>query len=308
MRKIVFTGLDNSGKTSIIKALQSSSGIIPSLKPTTGVEREEFRFLDYAVVHHDLGGQKKYLIKYLAQPDKYFAETDVCIYVIDIQDIGRFQETLKYFDDLLNTFIALRIKPAIYVFFHKSEYIIQHGDVDGERNVGILQGRINESNAERFKVEFCITTVYDVFSISSSFSTILQNLYPPKELINKTMGQLANDLNAQAIVLFDEHIIPLAKFLRDESYYSLIQFFGPYFFTFDQASKLSPIKTKKMKLQIEGYEFIFLELKETKPSLYLLILGNYGLLPALDQVDRLFEYLPQLMIAFSLSPDELQET
>ena len=84
--KILFTGLDNSGKTSIIKVLQKEISQIAMLKPTRQAQRKIFEYLGRDISEWDLGGQEKYRIAYLKEPTKYFDRSNVCIYVIDIQD------------------------------------------------------------------------------------------------------------------------------------------------------------------------------------------------------------------------------
>ncbi|MGQ4874124.1 MAG: ADP-ribosylation factor-like protein [Promethearchaeota archaeon] len=57
--KILFTGLDNAGKTSIILALQREFSKIAILSPTRGAQRRIFQFLGRDIAEWDLGGQIK---------------------------------------------------------------------------------------------------------------------------------------------------------------------------------------------------------------------------------------------------------
>ncbi|MHA1681986.1 MAG: ADP-ribosylation factor-like protein [Promethearchaeota archaeon] len=304
-RKIIFTGLDNSGKSSIILALKNSIAKISQLKPTLGVERETFSFLDYTIHAHDLGGQKKYLIKYLKQPEKFFEETDVAIYVVDIQDIGRFEETISYFTDLLNEYEKLEQQPFIYVFFHKAEKVLLENDTGGERTVEMLSSRFGEINNGRFYMEFKITTIYDIWSISSSFASIMQKIYKPSELIGKAMKDLADNLEAEVAVLFDENVLMLAHYLRDERYNDLVNYTAPYFFTFKnfETRFQGQIKTDKMRLELDQYEFLFIENREHQPKLYLLLIGNRGTLPGLDEVGKIAEQIPEIFLQLGIGLD-----
>ncbi|MHA1791732.1 MAG: ADP-ribosylation factor-like protein [Promethearchaeota archaeon] len=302
-KKIIFTGLDNGGKTSIIMALQDSIAKISTLKPTLGVERSSFKFLDYFIHAHDLGGQKKYRIKYLKQPDKFFESTDICIYVIDIQDIIRYEEALSYLKDLLNQFEVSKQNPLIYVFFHKSEKILLENDSEGEKNIELLTEKIVDINKKRFFLEFKITTIYDIWSISSSFASIMQKIYAPSELIGKAMKELAENLNAEASVLFDENVLMLANFLKDKEYGELIQYTAPYFFTFQnfEARLKGKLKIDKMKLQLDQYEFLFIENRNQKPRLFLLLIGKTGTLPPLEKVSEIADQIPDLFIQLGIN-------
>jgi len=82
--KILFTGLDGAGKTSIILALQREFSKIALLSPTRGAQRRIFEYLGKDIAEWDLGGQDSYRIAYIKNPGKYFDGTEIAIYVIDI--------------------------------------------------------------------------------------------------------------------------------------------------------------------------------------------------------------------------------
>ena len=117
--KILFTGLDFAGKSSVISVLRQEFEQIATLKPTKAAQRKIFEYLGRAIAEWDLGGQKTYRMNYLLHPSKYFDKTDVCIYVVDIQDKSRVLEMLSYFNDVIEQFKKLKISPSIFVFLHK---------------------------------------------------------------------------------------------------------------------------------------------------------------------------------------------
>ena len=60
--KILFTGLDFAGKSSIIQVLKREFSKIAKIQPTKGAHRRVFTLLDREVSEWDLGGQKTYRI------------------------------------------------------------------------------------------------------------------------------------------------------------------------------------------------------------------------------------------------------
>jgi len=61
--KIVVTGLDNAGKTSLLIALEKKFAYesdLKKLKPTVRINRDNFTFLNQKIVRWDFGGQEKY--------------------------------------------------------------------------------------------------------------------------------------------------------------------------------------------------------------------------------------------------------
>ena len=71
IEKVLFTGLDNAGKTSIISVLKREFAQIESLTPTQGSQKRIFDFLGKTIAEFDLGGQEKYRISYLKRPNDY---------------------------------------------------------------------------------------------------------------------------------------------------------------------------------------------------------------------------------------------
>ena len=92
--KVIISGLDNAGKTSILTALDKKYDFqkdIVQLKPTIRVEYHKMNFLRNNTIFWDMGGQNQYREIYMNYQDVYFDATDLLIYVIDIQDPDRFE-------------------------------------------------------------------------------------------------------------------------------------------------------------------------------------------------------------------------
>jgi len=97
--KIIVSGLDNAGKTSVLMALNKKYNFqkdIISLTPTIRVEYQATEFLKNRIVFWDMGGQEKYRKLYQEKQDLYFADTDLLVYIIDIQDTQRIETSLNF--------------------------------------------------------------------------------------------------------------------------------------------------------------------------------------------------------------------
>ncbi|NMC04657.1 MAG: hypothetical protein GYA24_05565 [Candidatus Lokiarchaeota archaeon] len=283
-KKIIFTGLDNSGKTSIVATLEAERLIKANLKPTTFVERKEFKFLDYSIMIHDLGGQKKYLIKYLKQADKFFDKTDVCIYVVDVQDITRYTEALDFMKDLVTQFADLRITPKMYVFFHKAENVL-NGDLQGAKNIEMLQERITDIVGGLYPLEFENTTIYDAYTITATFSAILQDLYPRDVLVQKTMQEFAEQMNAVAAVLYDHRMLTIADHYAEPKEKDIVQFCATYMQSFQNTvSRFPAVKASRLRFEAENFVAVFVE-NESEPKTYLAMMGKVGFFPSMDTLN-----------------------
>ena len=86
--KGLILGLDNAGKTTILKSLKGETNLNSS--PTKGFNYQKFEYINTNFILWDLGGQKS-LRKFWE--NYYQKEYDCIIYVIDSSDSERLEET-----------------------------------------------------------------------------------------------------------------------------------------------------------------------------------------------------------------------
>mmetsp|Transcript_11946 Transcript_11946/g.22132 ORF Transcript_11946/g.22132 Transcript_11946/m.22132 type:complete len:184 (+) Transcript_11946:114-665(+) len=94
--RILVLGLDNSGKTTILKRLGNES--IKEVMPTQGFNVKSLVQNSFKLNVWDIGGQKS-IRPYWRN---YFDRTDALIYVVDSSDSRRMEETGLELDQLLN--------------------------------------------------------------------------------------------------------------------------------------------------------------------------------------------------------------
>ncbi|MCF2140840.1 MAG: hypothetical protein K9W44_12360 [Candidatus Lokiarchaeota archaeon] len=284
--KILFTGLDNSGKTSIIYSLKREISQIALLKPTRQAQRQIFKYLGKQISEWDLGGQELYRIAYLKEPTKFFDHTSVCIYTIDIQDSKRYDEALSYFRDVIIQFKKLQINPLIYVFFHKAdpEYL-KLNSVHIKGKLIDLQERIKKIVNEEFNVTFFETTIYELWTIMSSFSQILLQLYPLSHLLDETIGQFSEKVNSNASIVLDQNSLLIAKYFKDETSKRIIQNSTPYFLTLLDSLDKNSGESKEMLVNRAEKQFFIARfpLEKTSGWIYLIIMREQSESPISQQ-------------------------
>uniref|UniRef100_A0A8K9XF90 ADP-ribosylation factor-like protein 3 n=1 Tax=Oncorhynchus mykiss TaxID=8022 RepID=A0A8K9XF90_ONCMY len=94
--RIVLLGLDNAGKTTLLKSLASED--INTITPTQGFNIKSVASHGMKLNVWDIGGQRK------IRPfwKKYLENTDLLIYVIDSADKKRFEETGLELEELID--------------------------------------------------------------------------------------------------------------------------------------------------------------------------------------------------------------
>ena len=102
--KFVLTGLDNAGKSSMLIVLNKMYQFeeeLKKLQPTIRIDYYKRDFLGRHLNFWDFGGQSKYRERYL-QRKVYFESVSQMIYLIDITDPGRIQESVEYLGQILS--------------------------------------------------------------------------------------------------------------------------------------------------------------------------------------------------------------
>ncbi len=276
LQKILFTGLDSAGKTSIIFALKREFSKIANIEPTRGAQRLVFQYLGRNISEWDLGGQIAYRISYLKSPNKYFDKTEIAIYVIDVRDKERIQESLSYLRDVIKQFKTLEIEPPIYVFFHKCDPNLAKEDQDDlDKFLLSLQDKIKNS-MEYKKFYFYRTSIYYLSSIITAISEIFLTLYPKANLIQKTIETFASKFKAEGVQIIDDNSLIVGSYYKNEQVQDILNQTTPYFLSLNDSFLYSEFiyeKTEeKMIIQRFGRFFLFkpFTIKENGPPYYLL--------------------------------------
>jgi len=135
--KILIMGLDGSGKTSIILSLRQKTNLMSyfSLKPTQGLDIVNLNVQEQKFNIWDFGGQEKFRSDYLENFSKYVTEVDKLIYVIDVQDVERYELSLKYLESIVEE--IKKEKPLIdfSIFLHKFDPHIEKLDNFSAENI-----------------------------------------------------------------------------------------------------------------------------------------------------------------------------
>ncbi|MHA1148832.1 MAG: ADP-ribosylation factor-like protein [Promethearchaeota archaeon] len=166
--KILILGLDNSGKTSICLSLQKSTNLLDfyQLKPTKGVSIQKLECNSGDLSLWDFGGQQRYRVEYLENFQKYTGNMSQIIYVIDVQNVKRYDESLNYLKDIINSLNQENVKVEISVYLHKYDPSLPFKKEFKEINEQINQKLLPELKKlipKAFKSQVFKTSIYTTF-------------------------------------------------------------------------------------------------------------------------------------------------
>jgi GTPase SAR1 family protein len=260
--KMLFVGLDNGGKTTIIYTLNKHLSLRGAIRPTIGVSRNEqtnLKLLGMKIAQWDLGGQKKYREKYISSQEKYviFADTLLMLYVIDAQDIDRYDEAVEYLLQVLNIYRELNQKPVINVLFNKV-------DPDKKNNKELLQEiealkEKIEKIKEDFDIEYYKTSVHEEITLIQAFSNGVMKVSKKSKMITDMLKDFTKETFSSVILLLDENgfIMGSHSSVKNESYLDLCQTIAARF-------TLSMEKLEEYKIETDN---LILNIKFKDPTL-----------------------------------------
>ncbi len=179
-QKVLVAGLDNAGKTATLSKFGGRLGIsdMISTRPTKGVVRMKFGSSHLNLYIWDLGGQEEYRERYLNNPEQYFLQLDLLIYIIDVQDPDRFDDALEYFEKIIDSLIILEENPYILIFINKYDPDLKNNPKI-LLNIELLKDNINElfkTKGYDLHLEIYLTSIYSLISREPQFAKYIKNL------------------------------------------------------------------------------------------------------------------------------------
>ncbi len=183
--KILFAGLDESGKTSFLLAVNKKYSKLMSVIPTRGVNIKSIEALGATIFLWDLGGQIGSREKYLNKSQIYLYEADLLFYFIDIRNKERFEESFTYFKQIYNKLQSFeQYTPIIFIFSKADPDLIDSEEL--KENVTYVKNRLMEILNDR-NLEIYLTSIFSIFSVLRAFSSGISKLSPNRDLINRNL-------------------------------------------------------------------------------------------------------------------------
>ena len=171
-----------------------------------------------------MGGQSTYRDVYVQYQDVYFDATDLLMYVIDIEDAERFENSLEYLDAILTFFTESEMDIPLIITFHKFDPELR-GNEEISHQIDELREKILDKYSN-FKILFQQTSIYDIISIvqlvSYGLSVFDDKFFELSGLLEKYL----DEFKSQALIVFDRNGIIISEYYSDidsEVYVQLLE-------------------------------------------------------------------------------------
>lgn len=297
--KIIFAGLDDSGKTSFLLSIDRKFSKLMGLKPTIGAQVSSIEALGASIFLWDLGGQVALRKKYLNRSQIFLYEADLMFYFIDIRNKDRFDESIEY---LINIIKILKMfkqdTPIVYILSKGDPDIIESKAI--KENLHIIKEKLNK--AEPKPQEIYITTIFQIYSILRAFSSGLSKLSPNKELISHNLKNFSIEtdiylslmLSNDGLVLAEDYshkAVSLTKISQTDELLNIFEITAPQFaMLFKIFSRYKALKENEAVFKVADSTILFKKINVYRYEMYLLFL-----LDDESKKDRINELLPHFL-------------
>jgi len=217
-KKNVFMGLENAGKTSIVKVIQHEFHSLLNVKPTFGIERDSFRIFNTNVMLWDFGGQALYRERYLETPDIFFTDITNIIYVIDIKaarDRDIYKKDVNYFTRVSDVAIHNCPNVSIVIFFHKTDPDTNFDEISPIQESYISD--LSEILGKRGKfLKFYNTSTKAPMSILNAVADIFFSSENLSEQFGVILKSFANLYTLRFSIFFTENYFQLGSYVSEK--------------------------------------------------------------------------------------------
>ena len=227
-KKILFCGLENGGKTSILLLLDKKFSLLPTVKPTIKAKRTIYSnsLLGTKIVRWDLGGQKSYRKIYLGNKSKYFTEMQSIFYVIDIQAPEKFEEALVFLKDIINITSKSHLSNfQLLILLHKCDPDIKNNK-DIVNNINYLEKKILLFIRE-IKFSILKTSIFDEPSLLKAFSDGAFYTTHKSEMFQTLLKDYMGKTYNSSTLLLDQNCFIIASRSTNPAYQKICEAIAP---------------------------------------------------------------------------------
>ncbi len=200
--KIAIMGMQNAGKTSLINFLlaQSPDEKFKETEPTVSVDHKIMKLDNHQLAIWDFGGQESFRKEYLQNPDEFFVNTGLLMFIVDSQDDTFYADSIEYLHSILE--IMQKMNPSLHVVvdLHKYDPDLT-SDIDFLVKTQWLEEKFKTLlKATKFSYEFMRTSIFS--EITGANAPEIARSLKETMLLKTTEKSKIAELNMLKSILF----------------------------------------------------------------------------------------------------------
>lgn len=298
--KVVFLGIDNAGKSSILNIIEEKYSLVSNPQPTTRIERHDelTDIFGYDIISWDIPGQSVLREDYVFQIDRTLEETGMIIYVIDVQDTKRIDESLEFYEKVLQKLRNDKIIPFISVFIHKTDPDIKD-DSEIIANTERIKKAISELSSG-FEVDFSKTTIFDRWTLYLAFSYALKKLLAKdkQQEVQQILREFAQNNDLEAILLLDDKNFLLNDYLPTQEVQNLLQDLALICTFIYKTAVENKLSTNRVKIDLNQETILLHPITINEKPFFLMALTPNAQKEIAPQLDQLVSKLSKIPIEY----------
>lgn len=283
--KVLFTGLDASGKTSFLRAIKQKYSELTGIKPTRGVERHEEKILGQNIMEWDVGGQKKYRTAFLKQADLYLYDTNLLFFLVDMKDPRRFPEMCEFFAQIITILKSFNQYPPIIVNLNKVDPDIEN-QADLMESITQVKNELSKIG-KNFQLKFFKTSIFNPYSLIKSFSEGIRIMSPNRDILRGQLKWLSREIEAESVLLLNNSSIILSDYSINEMTRLVSEISAPHFQNLYRTfSDFKLLQRKQAIWQMDKEMIVFLRINYMEESLFLMCLvkTNFQIMEKIEKI------------------------
>ncbi len=299
LMKVVVLGIDNAGKSSILHILEEKYSQISDLQPTRRIVRTELNdVFGYDIVSWDIPGQAVLREDYVFNIDHTLAETTLIIYVIDVQDTKRIDETLQFYNKVLDKLRSNEQYPFISIFLHKADPDIKNASQINQ-NINRIKKEIPELSSQ-FNTDFFITSIFDKWTLFLGFSLSLKELIAKDTQleVKRILQEFVSENDLLSIFLLDDKNFLLNEYLPTPDSAQLLQDLALMCtFTYKTALE-NNLATERVKVDLNEATLLLYPLLVNNKKFFILASAMDAQKELLNEIESLITKLSKISIEY----------
>ncbi|MHA2298040.1 MAG: ADP-ribosylation factor-like protein [Candidatus Hodarchaeales archaeon] len=215
--KVIFLGLAESGKTTIIKTLMDGydpRNALGKYNATINFERKHFTHLEKKITIFDLGGQLNFLDRFTGEMAKFiFSNVNAMVFVIDSANVSELTRVKYYLDITVERITRYSPKTPIYILIHKTDLLNQNMVDDITNNL-----RIFMKSDQMYPLQFYNTTVIKNRgeTVFNAFKAVLSNIAGDSDIVTlESEGPVTPVTIMQSFIKENQDIVKTAQLLAE---------------------------------------------------------------------------------------------
>ncbi|MHA1269843.1 MAG: ADP-ribosylation factor-like protein [Candidatus Helarchaeota archaeon] len=210
--KVLYVGLGNAGKTSIILSLEREYSKLTKISPTLGIERSKIDLMGTQTILWDFGGQEHFRDKYIKN-ERSFLDTDLMFYVVDIRDEPQFETSLRYYKEILKILDEYNENPQIIICIHKFD-----PECDSQPKFKAHFEKLAKmfNDASNRDIKIFKTSIYNKKSLIEAFSYGISKLISNLNKIDLILSNFLEDNDLDGILFFEKNSLILSEAYKND--------------------------------------------------------------------------------------------